>query len=248
LIRTVLIDDEIDSNRILQTLLENYCPQVSVVGTADGVGMAVDVIRDARPDLVFMDIEMTEGNAFDLLIRLQPVSFHVIFVTAFDNYAVRAFRYSAVDYLLKPVNIIELCTAIEKLPGKAIEENVLEQVRSLLENMQGSETSDKKLAFRTSNGLTFLVIRDIIRLEARGHYTLVHLQNGTKIRITGPIKDYADILPEPIFFRIHNSHIINLNKIKFYQRGRGGYVTMDDNSRIEVANRRREAFIQRLLI
>jgi two-component system, LytTR family, response regulator len=248
LIRTVLIDDEIDSNRILQTLLENYCPQVEVVGTADGVGMAVAVIRDVRPDLVFMDIEMTQGNAFDLLNRLQPVNFHVIFVTAFDNHAVRAFRYNAIDYLLKPVNIKELCVAVEKLSRKVVESNVLDRVKSMFENMHGAATSERKIAFPTLNGLSFILIRDIIRLEAKGRYSHIYLLGGTRIMTTGSIKDFEDMLPEAIFFRIHNSHIINLNKIRSYQKGRGGNVTMDDDSCIEVANRRREAFIQRLLI
>src|ERR1700760_4683504 len=125
-IRTILVDDELDSNRIMRTLLENYCPQVEVVGTADGVESATEMIMEVRPDLVFMDIEMTEGNAFDLLNRLQPIRFHVIFVTAFDNHAVRAFKYNAVDYLLKPVNIRELCVAVEKISGKHVETNLLE--------------------------------------------------------------------------------------------------------------------------
>jgi two-component system, LytTR family, response regulator len=245
--RAVLIDDETDSNRILQALLENYCPQVEVVGTADGVGTAVEVIRHAQPDLVFMDIEMTHGNAFDLLNRLQPVNFHVIFVTAFDNYAVRAFKYNAIDYLLKPVNIRELCAAVDKLTGKVVESDVLGRVKSLLENLRGADAGERKIAFATLNGLSFVPIRDIIRLEAKGGYTLVHLQDGTRVTATGNIKEYEDFLPESIFFRIHQSHIINLNKIKSYQKGRGGYVTMDDNSFIEVASRRRDEFMQRLL-
>jgi len=247
LIRAVLIDDETDSNRILQTLLENYCPQVNVVGTAAGVGTGVEVIRDAQPDLVFMDIEMTHGNAFDLLNRLQPVNFHVIFVTAFDNHAVRAFKYNAVDYLLKPVNIRELCAAMDKLSGKVVEGNLLGRVKSMLENLRGVDAGERKIGFPTLNGLSFVPIRDIVRLEAKGSYTLIHLHYGTKITATGAIKEYEDLLPEIIFFRIHQSHIINLNKIKSYQKGRGGYVTMDDDSEIEVASRRREEFMQRLL-
>jgi two-component system, LytTR family, response regulator len=247
LIRAVLIDDETDSNRILQTLLENYCPQVAVVGTADGVNTAVEVIRDVQPDLVFMDIEMTHGNAFDLLNRLQPVNFHVIFVTAFDNHAIRAFKYNAIDYLLKPVNIRELCAAVDRLSGKVVESNLLGRVRSTLENMRGVDTGERKIAFPTLNGLSFVAIRDIIRLEAKGGYTLIHLQDNTKLTTTGTIKEYEELLPDIIFFRIHQSHIINLNKIKSYQKGRGGYVTMDDDSEIEVASRRREEFMQRLL-
>jgi len=247
LIRTVLIDDEIDSNRILQTLLENYCPQVRVVGTADGVATAADLIREVRPDLVFMDIEMTQGNAFDLLHRLQPVNFHVIFVTAFDSHAVRAFRYNAVDYLLKPINIKELRASVDKLTGKVVEGDFLMKVKSAVENIQGIDIGDRKIAFPSLNGLFFVKLRDIIRLEAKSGYTAIHLQDGTKMTTTGTISEYENLLPEAVFFRIHHSHIINLNKIKYYQKGRGGYVTMDDESEIEVASRRREEFMKRLL-
>ena len=124
LIRTILIDDEPDSNRVLQTLLENYCPQVKVIGTADGVDTGFSLIESTQPDLVFMDIEMNQGNAFDLLNRLDAIPFHLIFVTAFDVHAVRAFRYNAVDYLLKPVNITELRHAIGKLSDKYQENNM----------------------------------------------------------------------------------------------------------------------------
>jgi two-component system LytT family response regulator len=247
LIRTVLIDDETDSSRILQTLLESCCPQVAVIGTADGVETAVDLIRDTGPDLVFMDIEMTHGNAFDLLNRLEHVNFHVVFVSAFDNHAVRAFKYNALDYLLKPVNIRELCAAVDKLSSKAVESNLLGRVRSMLENMRGVNASEKKIALPTLNGLSFVPIRDIIRVEAKGNYSLIHLEDGRKITSAGVIKEFEELLPEALFFRIHLSHLINLNKIKSYQKGRGGYVTMDDDSEIEVASRRREEFMQRLL-
>jgi two-component system LytT family response regulator len=247
MIRTVLVDDETKSNRILEAILKNYCPQVKVEGIADGVETAVGLIRETQPALVFLDIEMTRGNAFDLLNQLQPVNFHVIFVTAFDNHAVRAFKYNAIDYLLKPVNIRELCVAVDKLSGKLVEADLLNRVKSILEDMHGNDPAERKLAFPTLNGFSFVLIRDIIRLEARGCYTYIHLQKGTKITATGALSDYEDLLPKAIFFRIHHSHIINLNKIKMYQKGRGGYVTMDDDSFIEVASRRREGFLQRLL-
>jgi len=247
MIRTVLIDDEIDSNRILETLLKNYCPQVTVVGTADGVETAISLIRDVRPGLVFMDIEMTKGNAFDLLNRLQPVNFHVIFVTAFDNHAVRAFKYNAVDYLLKPVNIRELCAAVEKLSGKLIETDLLDRVKGMLQSIRDPDQADKRIGFPTLNGLSFVPLREIIRLEASNGCTTVYLQNGKRVTVTGTIKDYEELLPESIFFRIHHSHLINLTKIRAYQKGRGGYLTMDDDSFIPVANRRREEFMQRLL-
>jgi two-component system LytT family response regulator len=246
LIRAVLIDDETDSNRILQTLLENYCPNVRVVGIADGVETATVLISDVRPDLVFMDIEMNEGNAFDLLNRLVTTPFHVIFVTAFDNHAVRAFKYNAIDYLLKPVNIRELCAAIDKLSGRQAESGILERVKDLLDGMR-VDPGERKMAVPIATGLTFIPLRDIVRLEARGGYTILHLQDRTKVNATVPFGYYEDLLPESTFFRVHHSHIINLNKIKSYQKGRGGYVIMEDGSSIEVASRRRDEFMQRLL-
>jgi two-component system LytT family response regulator len=247
LIRTVLIDDELKSNRILQTLLEKYCPQVRVIGTAEGVDTAIVLIRDVQPELVFMDIEMTHGNAFDLLNQLQPVNFHLIFVTAFDNHAVRAFKYNAIDYLLKPVSIRELCAAVEKISGKVVATDLLGRVKSMMDTMRGMDASERRMAIPTQNGLSFIPIGEIIRLEARGGYTLIHLVDRTKITSTSAIKEYEELLPETVFFRVHASHIINLNKIKSYQKGRGGYVTMDDSSEIEVANRRRDEFMQRLM-
>jgi two-component system LytT family response regulator len=243
----VLIDDEPDSNRVLGTLLENYCPQVVIKGIADGVEAGAALIQSARPDVVFMDIEMNQGNAFDLLNRLGAINFHIIFVTAFDNHAVRAFRYNAIDYLLKPVNIRELCAAVEKISGKYAEVNMLERVQNMLENMRGGNSGERKMAVPTANGLSFISLSEVIRLEANGAYTVIHLQDKAKISATIPIKEYEELLPEAIFFRIHHSHIINLNKIRSYQKGRGGYVTMEDNSFIEVASRRRESFMQRLL-
>jgi two-component system LytT family response regulator len=246
-IRTVLVDDENNSIKVLQKLLQEYCPQVTVVGTADGVETGADLIVFARPDLVILDIEMAQGNAFDLLNQLQPLSFQVIFVTAFDNYALRAFKYSAVDYLLKPVNIRDLCTAVERVAEKFEEKSVLGRMTALLQNLSGVQQLDQKIAIPTLNGFLFVTLREIIRLEAKGSYTVIYLTNKEGIMATRTIKEYEELLPETFFCRIHSSHIINMHRIQKYQKGRGGCVTMEDNSTIEVASRRREEFMQRLL-
>lgn len=247
MIRAILIDDEIDSIRMLQQLLQKYCPEVCIAGTADGVESGAELILAHRPDLVFLDIEMTHGNAFDLLNLLQPVTFQVIFVTAFDDHAVRAFKYSAVDYLLKPVNIGELCAAVDKLSRRFAEKNVLERVNVLLGHLGGGDPGDQKIAIPTQNGFMFTYFRDIVHLEAKGTYTIFRLTNGEKVMASKTIKEFEELLPEAIFYRIHHSHIINLTKIKKYQKGRGGQVMMEDDSLLEVATRRREEFIQRLI-
>jgi len=247
MIRTILVDDETDSIKVLQRLLESYCPDISIVGKADGVETALATIQTTRPDLVFLDIEMTQGNAFDLLNQLMPLTFQVIFVTAFDSYAIRAFKYSAVDYLLKPVDIDELRTAVERVAGNFHEKTVMHQMQILLENVGTFQISQQKMALPTADGLIFVAIRDIIRFEAKGSYTAIYLTGGEPVLATRHIKEYEDLLPESVFCRIHNSHIISLQKIQRYQKGRGGHVLMEDGSNIEVASRRREEFLRRLL-
>ncbi|HVU56208.1 MAG TPA: LytTR family DNA-binding domain-containing protein [Puia sp.] len=247
MIRTVLIDDEIDSIRVLQRLLEGYCPEVSIVGKADGVEIGVHVIQSTKPDLVFLDIEMTHGNAFDLLNQLQPVEFQVIFVTAFDNYAIRAFKYSAVDYLLKPIDIDDLRAALGRVMRKVQGKTFIDQMETLLYNVETFQLTQQKMAVPTLTGLVFIPIKDIMRFEAKGSYTTIFLTNTEQIIATRNIKEYEDLLPAAIFCRVHNSHIINLHKIQKYHKGRGGYVVMEDGANIEVASRRREEFLQRLL-
>jgi two-component system, LytTR family, response regulator len=247
MIRTVLVDDEIDSIRVMQKLLESFCPQVAIVGMANGVETALQAIQDTRPDLVLLDIEMAQGNAFDLLNQLQPLTFRVIFVTAFDNYAIRAFKYSAVDYLLKPVDIDDLRSAISRVQDRPLEKDLSLQMRTLLDHVGNLQIAQQKMAIPTITGLLFVPVQDILRFEAKGNYTNIHLDNTETIMATKTIKEYEDALPESIFYRIHNSHIINLSRIKEYQKGRGGSVVMEDGSVIEVATRRREEFLRRLL-
>ncbi|HET6254680.1 MAG TPA: LytTR family DNA-binding domain-containing protein [Puia sp.] len=247
MIRTVLVDDETDSVRVLQKLLESYCPQVEVVGMAEGVETALAVIQASRPDLLILDIEMTQGNAFDLLNQLRPLTFQVIFVTAFDNYAIRAFKYSAVDYLLKPVDIDELVAAVDRVIDRSQQKNIIDQMQVFLDNMGTFHLAQQKMAVPTIEGLIFINLKEVVRFEAKSSYTQILMENGDIVMATRTIKDYEDILPETMFCRIHNSHIINLFKIEKYHKGRGGYVVLEDGSTIEVASRRRQEFLRRLL-
>jgi two-component system LytT family response regulator len=190
---------------------------------------------------------MTQGNAFDLLNRLRPLTFQVIFVTAFDNYAIRAFKYSAVDYLLKPVDIDELVSAVRRVTERSQQRNIIDQMQVFLDKMGTYSLAQQKMAVPTVDGLIFINLREVVRLEAKSSYTQINLENGEVVMATRTIKDYEDILPETLFCRIHNSHIINLQKIEKYHKGRGGYVILEDGSEIEVAIRRRQEFLRRLL-
>jgi two-component system, LytTR family, response regulator len=247
MIKTVLIDDEIDSIRVLRRLLETYCPEISIAGTADGVEAGLKLIQLTRPDLIFLDIEMARGNAFDLLNQLKDIELQVIFVTAFDSYAIKAFRYGVSDYLVKPVNIDILVEAVEKVKGRIGSKDLAGQIRELRASMETVHLAEQKMAVPTITGLIFVTVKDILRFEARGSYTAIHLANRKEVLTTRNIKEYEDLLPEAIFCRIHRSYIINIHRVKEYQRGKGGYIIMEDGTSIEVATRRREDFLKRLL-
>lgn len=247
MIRTVLVDDELDCIHVLKNLLATHCPEVRIVGEADGITTALDTIETCKPDLLFLDITMANGNGFDLLSQLDPVTFEVIFVTASNDHAIRAFKYSAVDYLLKPVDGDDLRKAVEKVTTRTQKDGLLEHMKVLLENMSTLQLENHKMALPTINGLSFVFVKDIMRLESKGSYSTIFLSNGQRIVTTRSIRDYEQLLPESIFYRVHTSHIINLNKVQKYQKGRGGSIIMEDNISIEVALRRKEDFLRRLL-
>jgi two-component system, LytTR family, response regulator len=247
MVRAVLVDDEADSILVLRKLLEINCPEVEVVGQADGVTTAFEVIEQQSPDLLLLDISMNNGNAFDLLNKLDTLKYQVIFVTAFDSHAIEAFKYSAVDYLLKPVHGDNLRMAVEKAMQKSRQLEVTDHLKILLDNINALQLSQQKMAIPTMTGLTFIYLKDILRLESKGSYTTVFLLDGKHIITVRSIREFEKILPEALFYRIHNSHIINLNRVQEYQKGRGGYVLMEDDTSIEVALRRKEEFLRKLL-
>ena len=247
MIRTVLVDDEIASISVLKTLLMAHCPEVAIIGEADTVSTAIKIIPASAPDLVLLDIAINNETAFDLLNGLNSIKFQIIFVTAWDNHAVQAFKYSAVDYLLKPVDAVDLQNAIKKVTRRTYEKELIENLQVLQENIQALQLSQQKMAVPTMQGLSFVQLKDIMRLEANGSCTILYLNNGTRLQTTRIIKDYEELLPANIFYRVHNSHIINLNNVQNYHKGRGGTIFMEDGTSIEVAFRRKEDFLRRLL-
>lgn len=245
MIRTILIDDEPNSINTLQQLLLRYCPQVQVVGVAENAGTGEVLINAEKPDLVFLDIEMPYGNAFDLLNALSPIGFEVIFVTAFDNYAINAIKYAALDYLLKPINIKELQLAVYKAVEKLEAKNVHKRIDTLLYNLQAPKSNFQRLALPAQDGLVFVNTQDCIRLEARSNYTTIYLKDGSSLTVSKALKDFEDLLNPDQFSRIHNSHIINHLFVTKYHRGRGGYIEMTDGTTIEVSIRKRDEFLSK---
>lgn len=245
MIRAILIDDEPKNNRILKLMLEEFCPDVLIEGQADNAADGANLIKEVEPDLVFLDIEMPYGSGFDLLDQLKPVSFEIIFITAFNNYSLKAIKYSALDYLLKPVNIDELVAAVAKASEKVTSRHVNARIENLLYNLKRPQAGVQKIALPSKEGYVFVLLTDIIRCESKSGYTTFYVKDMEKIISSRSIKDYEPLLTNDIFFRIHNSHIVNLNCIKKYHRGRGGYIEMEDGTMIEVATRRKDELMAR---
>lgn len=243
LISAIVVDDEPGNIVTLTELIKQYCPQVSVSGTAQNPSDAIELIKQTKPNLVFLDIELSHGNAFDLLDKLLPVTFEVIFVTAFNDYAIKAFKYSAIDYLLKPVNIIELKNAVQKVIARLENNTIDTKINALLENLRTGFPSTNKIALPTNDGSYFESIDNIMYLEAAGNYTFIYCKGKGKIVVTKKLKEFENILPSSTFFRIHNSSVININFVKKYFKGRGGYVLMEDGATIQIAVRKKNDFL-----
>jgi two-component system LytT family response regulator len=214
LLKTIVVDDEQPSRDALIQSLRDYCPEVEVVAACDSAKTACQAIKEHRPDLVFLDIEMPRGSGFDLLEMFNPVDFHVIFVTAFSNYAVQAFRYSAVDYLLKPVKLSELTEAVAKV--KSNHTPVSRQIAVLLENMKTPQNHSRKLTVSNSKGFDVVKTSEIIMCEADGYCTKLHLTGKPILLSSQILKHYEDILPKEQFIRVHHSYIVNKEHVVSY--------------------------------
>jgi len=247
MIKAVLVDDDPKNITILKTLLQELHLNIEVTGEANNAEEAGRLIPLLNPQLVFLDIEMPFGNAFDLLDKLMPVNFEIIFITAFDEYSLKAFRYSALDYLLKPVDIDDLRLAVERAEKRIELKNINGQLSNLLFNLDKPGLSIAKIAIPVTEGFDFIAINEIICCESKNNCTIVYIQTGQKYTCTRTIKDYEDLLPGNLFFRIHHSYIVNINFIrKFFKDGRGGYVELLDGTTFPVAYRRKDEFLSRL--
>lgn len=244
-IKAIIVDDEEGSVRTMEELLAKYCPLIEVAGKAYDPEEAAEVIAVQKPQLVFLDIEMPFGNAFDLLDKIAPVEFEIIFVTAFNNYAIKAFRYAAADYLLKPVDIEELKAAVSRIEQRLGDQQVNARIQTLLENLQTPEAGAfRKISLPTTDGFRIEDIHNIMYLNAEGSYTYIFLKGGEKFLVSKNLKEFEDILPESIFCRIHHSSIININFVKQYYKGRGGEVVMEDGEVIMISTRKKADFFK----
>ncbi|MBG0858468.1 MAG: response regulator transcription factor [Bacteroidales bacterium] len=242
-LKTIVIDDEPDAVDFISSIIGEYCSGLEVAGKAHDVKEGVQLIREQKPDLVFLDVEMPHGTGFDLLTHFPEKDFDVVFITAFNHYAIKAIKFSAVDYILKPININEFIDAVNKVIQKR-GSNLFrgnENIRVLLENLKTGLPS--RLAIPTSDGMEYLNPRDIIRIEADRSYSWFFITGNRKMLVSKNLKEFQDLLNDRYFFRPHNSHLINLKYVKKYVRREGGYIEMTDGSEIPVSRNRKDLFL-----
>lgn len=239
-IKAIIIDDEERARNTLSSLLLNYCPEICVLATCANVPDGVLAINKHKPDVVFLDIEMPDYNGFELLGFFREIDFDIIFVTAYSEYAIKAFEISAVDYILKPIDIDQLKNSVEKLKQKKLHSQMQEQIELLKESYKGDDI--RKIALSMSNGLTFVEVSEIVLLEADGAYTTFYMKNGQRILVSKKLKFYEDILSNrAYFFRTHRSYFINVNYIRSYSRSENA-ILMENEFSVTISRDRKQEF------
>jgi len=243
MLRAIIIDDEAHIRQNIRKMINSHCPDVTIIAEAEGVESGVNVIRESNPDLIFLDIKMGDGTGFDLLERLKPVDFKVIFVTAWDNYAIQAFRFSALDYLLKPLDPDDLVNAVNKA-RTLIQKDFNTQLENLHDHIESQDKKGKKIIVRNSDSIFLVNVSDILYCESDVNYTTMHLLGHPPIIVSNTLKEYEEMLTDYGFFRVHKSYLINLKHISRFEKAEGGAVVLEDNSRIPVASRKKEMLLE----
>lgn len=243
-INSIIVDDEKNSREVLQTLLNKFCPEVEIVGLADSVESAYQLINLKKPDLIFLDIQMPTGNGFSLLRKFKHIPFSVIFITSYDQYAITAIKFSAVDYLLKPVEINELKLAVTKAVSK--KEDMERYVINLLDNME-EKNSDKKIPLHAIGSVKFIASSTIMYMEADGNYATIYNTEGEKFVSSKSLKEFEDFfISNPNFVRINRSILVNINYIKEYSKGDTFLITLTSGVTFESSRRRKPELLKKI--
>lgn len=241
-IRALIVDDELNNRENLKALLSEYCKNVEVIGLADSVDSAFRIIQSLKPDLVFLDIKMPEKDGFKLLESINSIHFEVIIVTAYNQYAIQAIKFCAIDYLLKPIDIIELSNAVDHVSLRLDQKQENERLKQLISHLN-NKGSSSKIGLASHNKVDFVEIARIVRCEADNNYTHVFLENQGKMLISKTLKEFEELLKDHGFIRLHQSHLINSAYIKSYQKNDGGNITMTDGSTIPISRTKKNEII-----
>jgi len=244
MIKAVIIDDEGKARETIRNIIGSYCSDVSIVAEARNVKTGLEVISRHEPEIVFLDIKMPDGTGFDLLNQLYKIEFKLIFITAFDEYAIQAFKFSALDYILKPVNPSSLIEAVEKAKDIIEAENIKLKLDTFLDNVDSPSKEPKKLVLNTHDSIYVVKTDDIIRCKSDQNYTEFFLNDEKKLVVSKTLKEYDEMLSNYGFFRVHQSHLINLSYMVRFDKSEGGFVVMKDEAYIPVSSRKRESLLQ----
>ncbi len=242
-IRSLIVEDETSAREALKSYLTKYCPQVEIIGEASDAKQAIEKIKSLEPQLVFLDVELPFGNAFDILDAVADQNFETIFVTAFSEYSLKALNQSAAYYILKPVNIEELIVAVNKVHENVIKEDTFNRNKVVLENFKEKKTEKRQVVVPTLEGFELIRMEEIVRLQGNGNFTDIHITNGKIKMACRFLKHYAEILPYP-FVRVHKSHVINLNFVESYHKSMGGYVILQDKKEIYISAGYKQNFLK----
>jgi two-component system LytT family response regulator len=244
MIKAILIDDEKNALEMLEWQLQQYCPQITIVAQCRSAAEGIEAIREHRPELIFLDIEMPKQNGFELLESFPEPDFNVIFTTAYDKFAIKAFKYAALDFLLKPIDADDLTATIERYQKKrsSVERSKIEL---LLQQLQPKRM--QKIPLPTQDGILFVQPDDIVHFESSSNYCRIHFLNKQKLLIAKTLKEVEELLKEHSFYRVHNSHLINLSHISRYVKADGGYIEMVDGSNITISRQKKDEFVTLLL-
>ncbi|WP_062060280.1 LytR/AlgR family response regulator transcription factor [Aquimarina longa] len=242
--KVVLIEDNPAARRSFLELLNEYYPNVHFIGEATNVEEGIALITINQPDLVFLDIEMPDGTGFDLLRKFPKINFQVIFVSSHEKYALRAIKFSALDYLLKPIDPEELIEAIEKAKSEFEHHKTQQRVQTLINNINSQSKEPTQLVLKDKYGIQIVAVKDIIHLEANGSYTIFFINKQDSLLVSKGLKDYENILSSQQFFRCHQSHLINLDYLLRYDKRDGDYLILKDKSKIPLATRKKEILLK----
>lgn len=246
MLRTVIVEDEEASRQLLLSIIDEYCPSIKVIGVAANVADGVDQIENLIPDLIFLDIHIGQQTGFDLLDRIDQKDFKVIITTAYEEYALKAFKYEAVDYILKPYTPKDVIRSIQRIQQKLEDSKAFQQLEKVIKNsLQNKEYEN--ISFPTSDGLKVYKIRSITRIEGSGAYCRIFSLDTKPLLISKSMKEVEVLLPENLFFRIHDSHVINLKHIKEFRKEDGGVVILENDDQIPVSRRKKQEFLDVLM-
>lgn len=244
MLTAIIIDDETSSRNSLKQKLTNHCADIIVIGECENGEEGLEMLALKEPDIIFLDVEMPRMNGFTMLQQLENKNFEVIFITAYDQYAIKAIKFSALDYLVKPVEVDDLKAAVKKAAQKRKITAGNERLEMLLQNLRSDKKECQRIAIPSMEGLLFVETGNIIYLEAHSNYTCFYLSDNRKITVTKTLKDFEELLPPAIFIRIHHSYIINKNLVEKYIKGEGGQVVMKTGIVLDVARRKKEEFMK----